>query len=340
MNFLEILRVHTIMQTLGWALLHSLWQGAVIGVVLSAAMGLLRRNTANTRYWVAYIALLLMVVLPICTVLFSRPSLARVGSGQVLTPAITQPAILPSPGESSGGVRIDANGRSWNYYVERKLEAALPWVTLVWTLGVVVSSVRLCRGWAQARQLMLGEKQLIPQQWQETLECLMKQLRVTRPVLLLESSLVRIPTAVGCLRPMILLPASTLTGLTPQQLETILVHELAHIRRNDYLLNLVQTVIETLLFYHPAMWWVSSQVRVERENCCDDLTVSTTGDATVYARALTQMEKLRQPTPSLAIAATGGSLSNRIHRLVKVEPSPATGPWRGFIVLIAVLASV
>src|SRR5687768_2508429 len=118
------------------------------------------------------------------------------------------------------------------------------------------------------------------------------------------------------MRPVILLPASALTGLTTSQLELILAHELAHVRRFDYLVNLLQTIVETLLFYHPAVWWVSGRIRLEREHCCDDAAVAACGDVLSYARALTELEGLRGAMPALAMAATGGSLTERVRRLV------------------------
>jgi Zn-dependent protease with chaperone function len=142
------------------------------------------------------------------------------------------------------------------------------------------------------------------------------RLGVTRPVRVLQSAIVQVPAVIGWLRPVVLLPASALTGLTPLQLDALLAHELAHVRRCDYLVNLVQSMIETLLFYHPAVWWVSRRVRQEREHCCDDLAVSVCGDAFAYARALVGMEGLRAPAPSFAMAAGGGSLLDRIRRLV------------------------
>jgi type II secretory pathway component GspD/PulD (secretin) len=145
---------------------------------------------------------------------------------------------------------------------------------------------------------------------------LAERLKVTRPVKLMESALVQIPTVVGWFRPVILLPASALTGLSPEQIEALLAHELAHIRRYDYLVNMFQTLVEILGFYHPAVWWISYTIRVERENCCDDLAVSVCGDKVGYARALTSMEEARFAKGELAVAASGGSLSRRIRRLI------------------------
>ena len=147
-----------------------------------------------------------------------------------------------------------------------------------------------------------------------TLQKLAQRLRVTGPVKLVESTLVQIPTVVGWLRPVILLPASAIVGLTPKQLEALLAHELAHIRRHDYLINMLQSIIEILGFYHPAVWWISHQIRIERENCCDDLAVSISGDTAHYAKTLVEMERIRSGHAELALAA-----------VAKVLPS-TTGP--------------
>jgi beta-lactamase regulating signal transducer with metallopeptidase domain len=150
----------------------------------------------------------------------------------------------------------------------------------------------------------------------------------------LESSLVDAPTVIGFLKPVILLPTSALTGLSMQQLELLLAHELAHIRRHDYLVNILQSVIETLLFYHPAVWWVSHRIRVEREHCCDDVAVRVSGNAVVYAKALATLETLRHE-PQLALAANGGQLVKRIKRVLgKPEKS---GNWLVGALLISVM---
>jgi HEAT repeat protein len=158
-------------------------------------------------------------------------------------------------------------------------------------------------------------------------------------VRLFRSALVEVPTVIGWLRPVLLLPASALTGLPPRQLEVILIHELAHIRRHDYLVNLVQSLVEVLLFYHPAVWWLSRQVRRERESCCDDLAVALCGDRLLYARALLALAEARQPQPALSLAAGGGVLLERIRRLLGV-PGPAAGGAGRRLAGGAALASV
>jgi uncharacterized protein involved in exopolysaccharide biosynthesis len=142
---------------------------------------------------------------------------------------------------------------------------------------------------------------------------------VSRPVRLLKSALVEVPTVIGWFRPVILLPAATLSGLTPGHLEAILAHELAHVRRHDYMVNAFQCLVETLMFYHPVTWWISRCIREEREVCCDDLVIEVCGDRLAYACALATMEGLRGDLPELAFAASGGSLLNRIRRLLGVS---------------------
>ena len=150
------------------------------------------------------------------------------------------------------------------------------------------------------------------------------------------------PTVIGWLKPVVLLPASALAGLAPHQMEAILAHELAHIRRHDYLVNLFQTVVETLLFYHPAVWWLSRRIRAERENCCDDLAVSLCGDPVAYAAALAELEGLRSTTGDSVLAATGGSLLQRVRRLLGAPSHAGRAPgWlaAGLALLVVISMS-
>ncbi|MHC4213190.1 MAG: M56 family metallopeptidase [Planctomycetota bacterium] len=167
---------------------------------------------------------------------------------------------------------------------------------------------------------------------------------VCRVVELTESALVQVPTVIGWLKPVILLPASVLTGLSTEQLEAILAHELAHIRRHDYLANMFQTVIEIVGFYHPAVWWVSHKIRIERENCCDDIAVRVTGDGVGYAKALTAIEELRGGGHRLAVAASGGSLFDRVRRLLgsdsRQQNSSGRAPALTAILLVISLLAI
>jgi hypothetical protein len=171
-------------------------------------------------------------------------------------------------------------------------------------------------GWVAAQRLKRRSAVPIAETWRERVILLAGQLGIRRTVRVYESILARVPAVIGWLRPVILVPAGALIHLSAEELEAVLAHELAHIRRQDYLINLFQTAIETLLFYHPAVWWVGRRIRAEREHCCDDLAVQTCGDRIVYARALTSLEELRCGDRQFAMAATGGDLGGRVRRLL------------------------
>ena len=159
-----------------------------------------------------------------------------------------------------------------------------------------------------------------------------------------ESTLVDAPAAVGWLRPVVLLPIAALAHLTPSQVEAILAHELIHIRRHDFVVNLAQSVAETILFFHPGVWWVSGQIRAEREHCCDDFAVQVCGDPVGYASALAELEAWRSRGTTLALAATDGSLSSRVQRVLRApighEPrSPIWVATLGFTAVFVVAMS-
>ena len=339
MNALDTLLAHPSVAAVSWALLHFVWQGALVASLLAIVLRGLPQRATNTRYIAACAALLLMAVLPLTTMI--RFSLA--------TPRIEYTAItvaVPNVGlpmmkerELASAAAQTETPAIWHgaFNWSQRVTPLLPWLSLLWLIGVMFFSLRFAGGWLYTRRLRRRGVRLLDDAWQETMQRLRQQLLVARPAQLLESALVTVPTAIGWLRPVILLPLGVLTNLTLQQLEAILAHELAHIRRHDYLVNMLQAVIETLLFYHPAVWWVSRQIRQEREQCCDDLAVAACGDAMGYARALFALEEFRAATPSLATAANGGSLSQRIERLVGVA-TPSHPRLPGWLVGIFLLS--
>jgi uncharacterized protein (TIGR03435 family) len=156
-------------------------------------------------------------------------------------------------------------------------------------------------------------------EWERTIEKLSERIRICRPVRLLTSSRVDVPTVIGWLRPVVLMPIGALAGLPIDHIEALLAHELAHIRRHDYVVNILQRIAEMALFYHPAIWWISGQIRHEREHCCDDIAVSIGGNAVVYAEALADLEASRPAHLSPVLAASGGSLEIRIARLLDMQ---------------------
>jgi beta-lactamase regulating signal transducer with metallopeptidase domain/beta-lactamase class D len=315
------------MRALGWALFHSLWQGIAVGVLLAGLLALLKGYSPNLRYLFSCCALMLMLIFPVATIRTINISSARPIVEEASVPAAAMEKEAVTGREVVKRDLLNSSDGKMEPGLERqpgaeRLEWLLPWLTMVWLSGVTILSLRLLGGFLHARRLKGQKTRAVAERWQEMVGVLSKRLGVARSVRILESSLVQVPTVVGWLRPIILLPISSLAGLTPQQLETILAHELAHIKRHDYLVNLIQTVVETLMFYHPAAWWISRQIRIEREQACDDLVVAACGDPLVYARALTSVERFRRDMPQLALASNGGVLLGRIHRLVGASRRP------------------
>jgi beta-lactamase regulating signal transducer with metallopeptidase domain len=301
MNSLELALRQPWVARAGWALVHFLWQGAAIAIifaVLRAAAG--RRLTPRARYAAACFALAAMALAPLATFL----ALDRADASQ-----------LPAP-------LFRVSPAAW--------DRILPWCVVAWLCGVALFSIRLICGWRCTVRLRTAGVRPAPSEWQRSLEELVRRMRVSAPVRLLVSSRAAVPMVVGWLRPVVLMPTAALLGLPPEQVQALLAHELAHILRRDYLVNVLQSVAEALLFYHPAVWWVSGQIRADRELCCDDLAVAASGDAFTYACALADLESARRARPETALAADGGSLLDRIRRLAGEAqplhslPGPAT----------------
>ncbi len=335
MNAVQILSSQPWVERLGWTLVHFLWQGLAIAILYAAARRIVARTASpNARYLLACAALGAMVVAPLATWDLMRTSDAgldaayRIGSipraASATAATTTTTAALPAL------VRATVSSVAPGEF--------LFWVVMVWLAGVLVFWVRLVGGWVVTARMRSMLVRRAPPEWQEILGRLSERMGLSRPVRLLISALVQVPTVVGWLRPVVLVPVGALGGLPAEQLEALLLHELAHIRRHDYLVNILQSVAEALLFYHPAVWWVSGHIRAERELCCDDMAVAVSGDPLTYARALAQLESYRPPPFSAAVAANGGSLSNRIARLLgQSRPPVRTGLGPGVLTVALLL---
>jgi beta-lactamase regulating signal transducer with metallopeptidase domain len=342
-------------QRIGWALLASLWQGTLVAALLACADAVLSGRKAALRYAVGCGALFLMLAMPVATFLTNRPQL-RDGDARPATTSDVSATSAPAP--ASRVVSTSSSEHSSAGSFARKLRASAgsfaPFLVAGWLLGVLLLSLRFLAGWTAARSLVRREVSPAPEALRATLARLCEKLRVTYPVRLMRSAALAVPTALGAFRPVILLPLCAAAGLSPEAVEALLAHELAHIRRHDYLVNLLQTAVETLLFYHPAVWWVSRRIRVERENCCDDLAVMATGDPRAYARALVALEEIRglapdrsggglfAPANPLAVAANGGSLWRRVARLLPASPPPAdrASGWLAGALALAMLGTL
>jgi N-acetylmuramoyl-L-alanine amidase len=318
---LETLLSHPLTLRLGWTLVHSLWQGAVLAALLGLALFLLGPHPNRLRHAFACLALLLWLATPVTTFLVLKlplPAMGNLGIVGTTPPASTTPE--PSSAEPGQVTTTRLDGQRSTLSLP-ELRGLLPYAALTWLVTASLLSLRLLGGIILAQRLARTGTPLV--ELQARLDALASRLGIRRRVRLLASTLVDAPTALGWLRPVILLPASAVTGLTPAQLELILAHELAHIRRLDYLVNILQGVTEAVLFYHPLTWWLSPLLRSEREHACDDLALSATGSAPLaLAEALARLETSR-PAPAPALAATG-NLSRRVRRLLRrPQPAPA-----------------
>ena len=330
---------------LGWTLLHFFWQGAVIGLAAFVILRLVRPPDASARYLVGLVALVSMLATVIVTfTIVSSPRSHPAGTaiapppshagglvtGQIISDVPANPSavrrLLPQPEGVAAGPRVP-EAPFW-----------LVGVTAAWGFGVLVLSLRLLGGWIVTRTLARRAIAAVSPAVEAAARQIARRLELQRGVAILESAAVSVPTLVGWVRPVVLLPAAALSGLSPVQLEAILAHELAHVRRHDYLVNLLQSVVETLLFYHPAVWWVSAEVRAEREHCCDDLAVAVCGDRLLYVSALAELTSMERR--SLALAATDGSLLGRVRRILgrPVERRRELPPSWGILAVLAVLA--
>lgn len=326
------------LRTAGWAIVHSLWQGALVALAFACVSTLLKDARAHVRYACACVALASMLLLTVATAclggdsargLFAREDAPSEWSwtypaGEHLRAERAVKTDASSAPQTTGGAPA-SRASTLGEWAARSLASLVPWLALFWLAGVVLLASRVFGGWLFVRRLRRSARP-VAEGFEEMLARAARRVRVSRAVRLCRSALVEVPTVVGHLKPIILIPASAFTGLTPPQLEAVLAHELAHVRRYDFLVNLLQTAAEVLLFYHPAAWWLSRRLRVEREHACDDAAVeAVAGDVLLYARALAALEQARPRvtrTHSLALAADGGSLMQRIQRLVRLRQQP------------------
>jgi len=296
------------MQSLGWALLHFLWQGTALAALAAVAMAFCRR--ASTRYLVGMGALVLMMLAPVATVSFyaHQHSVAVVERQAAHFVASASAVSKGSP--AAGGMHRTSSATSWMN--------VFPWLVEAWLFGVAFFSLRSAGGFLLLERDRRRQSTVVETRVLEICLALQERFGIDRAIAYCECKWLQAPAVIGWFRPVVFLPLTALTGLSEEQLETVIAHELAHIQRFDPFVNLIQVCAETLLFYHPAIWWLNKKIRAEREHCCDDMAVAVCGNAVEYARALTLMEEWRS-APAFAMAANHGPLAERIVRLLGLK---------------------
>jgi len=317
-----------LLQALAWTLLHFVWQGAALAALFAVANALCRQ--ATTRYSLAVITLAFMMATPIVTfrmLMQSKDLAVRSGAREA-----TASAVSPVQG-ALAMAHLAAPAPE----VPVRQPAGILWFVEGWFLGVVLLSLRTAGGLFLLESMRRKEIKAVARELLEKCLALQRRMGLERMIRYCECVRLDAPAVLGWLRPVMLLPARALTGLSEQQIELVIAHELAHIRRLDGLVNIFQIAIETLLFYHPAVWWVNQKIRTEREHCCDDEAVALCGNPVNYARALALMEEWRT-APALLMAANRSPLSRRVVRLLGLEGVTGRVRTAGMAISMACLA--
>jgi serine-type D-Ala-D-Ala endopeptidase (penicillin-binding protein 7) len=288
---------------IGWALLSSLWQGLAIGLLAALSLRMARSQSARWRYAICCANLLTCAILPLWQVLVA-----------VASPDAAVPAPVPAA--------------AWQLQLASHLHA----IVAAWSLGAALMLARLVAGLAWVSQLRAAALPAAPR-WQAAVDALALRLGAPRRLVLLSVERLATPLTVGWWRPVVLVPAALLAGMPAPLLEALLAHEIAHVARRDYLVNLIQACIEAVLFFHPVVWWLSARLRAERELVADELAATAIGDSRRLARALQSLASTTFAAAGapLVVSARGGSLLRRVEALVTQRPRAAS--WKPALVV-------
>ena len=338
-----------LIEQLGWTLLHSLWQIALVALALFVLLRLVQSSSANLRYLIAVSFLAISVILPVVTFLQVSERIDITQTRQrYLQPdesfqiyAIREKSLQPGPqieadSQPSGQTVVNVSGSLGilKNFIERQIPVTFPFAVALLLLGISMFSFRLVGGLWKLHHYKISGESLINTEWHDRFSALYAKLRVDRAVRFAQSNLVSTPIAFGVFKPLIIVPAGLFLQMDPRQIESIIAHELIHIRRHDPLVNIVQNVVEVLFFYHPGVWWISKQIRREREFAADRAVTNAIVDCdVVYATALANLEEIRltanKALPSIATAANGGNLMQRIQMILhkKTEITRASSAW-------------
>jgi D-alanyl-D-alanine endopeptidase (penicillin-binding protein 7) len=307
-----------LLPAIGWTLIHFAWQGAIVGCVTAIALTSLRNARPQVRYLVACAGLLACLLWPAIGLAL-----------RIAVPATADATQLYASSRGAGAASGEMLG------LLGYLQSHLAWLVAAWASCAGALSVRMMLGltWVGLAAQRCRANDL----WQARLSSLGARMGIERAVRLLIVDGLASPVTAGWLRPVVLVPASLVTGMPPDLLEALLAHELGHVKRFDYLVNLGQNLVEILLFYHPAVWWISRCIRAEREQIADGLAAQALGEPRRLARALSELERVQFSAGGLAQAANGGDLMARIRRLVR--PDRQALSWKAAIPVLGLAAA-
>ncbi|GLX82067.1 M56 family metallopeptidase [Thalassotalea eurytherma] len=317
-----------LLSSIGLTLVHFLWQGLAVAFVLKIVFWLLPKANAQLRYIAATIALFSCLLLPFITFFYIYQPENIVNQAVQLSPIATLFDLNQNQSEQA----------LW----QQSFAETLPHLTIIWLSVAALLALKMLLEMRSVNRLPYEQSVEASLNLERRFTQLCQRMGFDKLPKLRISLKTKVPMAIGFLKPVVVLPASMVTGLTPAQLDMLILHELAHIRRHDYLVNLLQSFAEIILFFHPVIYWISKQMRVEREFCSDDMAVKQCGNAIAYAHTLADTASLchkhrNQSIPMMAMAASGGDLKERILRLVQPHhctQSNDTSKWLASIVVI------
>ncbi len=351
-SIFEYFQLNPVVDLLGWTLIHFLWQALVVAAVVFSVSTTIKRTNATLRYWLFASGMFGLLVCPLVTSWYLLPVAKRQDNqmaGAVTTVVVR--SFVTSTGDTMPiAEAVDAFDRAMpSLETSGETEVVLqpiatlvgpwiPWLVGVWIAGVIFHVARLCAGLIRVQRWRSQAQVIDDGVLYQAFETLKSRMNI-HAARIAETQALTGAAVVGIWKPLVLVPTSMLVGLSVKEMELVLAHELAHIHRHDYLVNLCQRVVESLFFFHPAVWLISRQISVEREHCCDEMAAELCGDRIALAKALTAMETIRC-RESLAVAASGGALSKRIQRLLAGDPVPSGSPWSMGLVLATLVGAL
>ncbi|MCK4855982.1 MAG: M56 family metallopeptidase, partial [Bacteroidales bacterium] len=288
MRILATFIPENIINALGWTIFHSLWQGLIIGLIVFFIFKYRRNISSQTRYLLGVFALAAIFASSLFTFFIAyHPVSFQAEFVTFSSASISHQAGIYETADELSSLNPISSG--W----QQSLIRTFDFVSIIWFIGVLLLTLRLAGGILVINGMRRQGVSPLPAAWEQRMQLLALKTGLRRSITYLQSQKVRVPTVIGILRPVVLIPAMIISGLPADQLETIIVHELAHIRRHDFLINIMQSIMEALFFYHPVVWIISENIRQEREKCCDDYTVRVCGQVSLYARALACLSELQ-----------------------------------------------
>jgi bla regulator protein blaR1 len=331
-----------ISKSIALTVIHSLWQGAVIVILTAILIFFLAKKSPKLKYNVYCMALIVFCVSTLFTFLKIHQQVSIINKVEnfvsISSPnANINPLILATTTASNSVSLLDGIKN----YILRHLQ----FITILWLMGLMLSFIYLVRSLNQVDRLKRNVNFLSNNYWQNQLNIMASSLGIRKSIQLVESKLTLSPIVIGHLKPIILFPIGFINNLSTEEVEAILFHELAHIKRNDYLINILITFAQSLFYYHPAIWWLNAQIKKERENCCDDIAVELCGNKLTYAKSLVTVQTLMANSQQLAMGISGqgfkSNLGKRISRLLspKVTTNTSTEKYIGLSLVVALLIS-